>query len=268
MRIVKQLAYGALALLPLMAFASIRRPDVNAGVPVPDRAVAFRATPRQVPPAFFMRSATPHQIEARVMSFDRNHDGAVARDELLERMQGLMERDANRDGVLTPNEIALQSGQLRPPAIVRGFGGAAYGFDEESEDASRAHIDGALADLKLPKRTHERASTVVNRFLDERARRASLEGQPVGPPAPRSAVLKTRPAVPAARGFRGSRLRESERSELAMDLAGVLNDEQCADFFAAVSRRPVVKKSGFVGVRTAFAGTEIRRTNATVVVRP
>ena len=260
---IKRLTFGLFALFPMLVFASMSSHEVKVRTMKQELAVRF---PAQMSPRF-ARGATPDAVGARLMSFDRNHDGAVARDELLERMQGLMERDTNHDGLLTPNEIALQSGQLRPPAIVRGFGGSAYGFDEESEDASRAHIDGALADLKLPKRTHERASTVVNRFLDERARRASLEGQPVGPPTPRSAVAKTRSAVPAVRGFRGSRLRESERSELAMGLAGVLNDEQCADFFAAVSRRPVVKKSGFVGVHTVF-NAENRRTNATVVVRP
>jgi len=278
MRVIKQLGYGAVVLL-LIGFAAIHAIGVNAHLRQSARPPGVFSFSGQVPPRF--PGATPRDVGARIMSFDRNHDGKVAKDELLERMQGLMDRDINHDGVLAADEIALQSNDVRRPTIVRGFGGAAYGFDDESEDASRAHVDGALADLRLPRHTYERASTVVNRFLDERARRRSSERQPemilearvqlrtaVNQSRTPLGSAKPQTVMPAVTRFHAeSRLREAERSELAADLAGILNDEERADFLAAIARRPI-KKFGPSFSRTAVSGADQPQPNATVVVRP
>lgn len=48
----------------------------------------------------------PRQAVAALMAFDKNGDGKLSREELPERMQGMMDRgDSNHDGFLTPEEI-------------------------------------------------------------------------------------------------------------------------------------------------------------------
>src|SRR5205807_7056903 len=55
---------------------------------------------------FGNRGLTADQIVERIMSFDKNKDGKVTKDELPERMQDLIAKgDANKDGALDNAEI-------------------------------------------------------------------------------------------------------------------------------------------------------------------
>lgn len=63
-------------------------------------------------------------IVARIMSFDKNKDGKVTKDELPERMQYLIERgDTNKDGALDKDEIKKLVTTLPPPPGGFGAGG-------------------------------------------------------------------------------------------------------------------------------------------------
>lgn len=67
-------------------------------------------------------------VVARLLSFDRNRDGRIARAELIERMQGLVTRgDVNGDGALDPIEInALIAPVPRLTAGVPQASGSGY----------------------------------------------------------------------------------------------------------------------------------------------
>ena len=55
------------------------------------------------------------EVVARMLQFDKNADGKLAKDELPERMVAMMERgDANKDGFLTRDElVALAQAQMQ-----------------------------------------------------------------------------------------------------------------------------------------------------------
>jgi hypothetical protein len=109
-------------------------------------------------------------VVARIMVFDRNKDGSVAKAELPERMQDLVIRgDADLSGALDATEIRTLA--LRPAnaATVRGFqhtGG--YTFGDEAGVSSRMHIEGAIDDLRLPSDTRDQALAVARTFVDAR----------------------------------------------------------------------------------------------------
>jgi hypothetical protein len=107
-------------------------------------------------------------VVARILSFDRDRDGRVAKGELPERMQNLVALgDAGRDGTLDATEIRKLATTPSAPATGRGFptpGG--YTFGDQVGLSSRAHIEGALEDLRLPASTRDRALAVVRTFVD------------------------------------------------------------------------------------------------------
>ena len=107
-------------------------------------------------------TVNPAAVLDRILSFDANADNRISRDELPERMEGLVSRgDRNQDGFLTPEEIVplvdIQPSAPRRPsnAIARGSGSLA----------------GIITDLKLPPVTHNRALAIVNgpRSVDDPA---------------------------------------------------------------------------------------------------
>jgi hypothetical protein len=78
------------------------------------------------------RGLSVDQIVERIMSFDKNKDGKVTRDELPERMQDLIARgDTNKDGALDNEEIRKLATDLARNRGFRGFadrGGRGAGF--------------------------------------------------------------------------------------------------------------------------------------------
>lgn len=113
-----------------------------------------------------------NDVVARMMSFDRNHDGLIEAGELPDRMQNLFVRgDTGRDGALDGAEIhalattptvALATGGGR-----RGGGGGGYTFGDQVGLSSRSHIDGALDDLMLSSPVKEKAQAIVKTFVDD-----------------------------------------------------------------------------------------------------
>lgn len=104
----------------------------------------------------------PTAVLDRILSFDTNGDHRISRDELPERMEGLVSRgDANKDGVLTAKEIIplidLQASLPERTSIVDG--------------RHSMRLADIIADLKLPPETHNRALAIVTcpRSVDGRA---------------------------------------------------------------------------------------------------
>jgi hypothetical protein len=113
------------------------------------------------------RGVTLEATVARLMSFDANHDGLITRDELPERMQGLVKRAdvLTTDGALDAAEVRRLAERPAPQTAVRGFQGGQYGFSDEGFDFdSRLHIDGALDDLRLARDTRQKAGDVADAF--------------------------------------------------------------------------------------------------------
>src|SRR5438128_8455555 len=99
------------------------------GVAAPARAqVSIAVHP---PPAV---KATPAAVVARLMSFDLNHDGRVARSELPERMQSLLTRgDTSGDEALDVAEVRKLADVPARKETVRGFQSGSYGFGDGGE---------------------------------------------------------------------------------------------------------------------------------------
>jgi hypothetical protein len=208
----------------------------------------------------------------RLLSFDRNSDGRVATDELLERMRHLVARgDADRDGALDDREIrALASTSPAAPNTVRGFGIGQYAVGSETVLSSRAHIKGALDDLKLAEPARLQALAVSEEFLTafnaeatvdllkemevllnqeqladfkmalERQRAVTDLAVHIGRYHldPRQNHL----AHAALGRFSGERrMDDAARSALVERLTGILNEDERDDFRAALGRRPVIK---------------------------
>jgi len=113
--------------------------------------------------------ANPDDVVARMMSFDRDHDGVISKSELPERMQPLLMRgDAGLDGTLNAAEIrTLALGTPTVSATERGFGHpGGYTFGDQGEISSRSHIEGALADLRLDEATNDQARAIVSAFIE------------------------------------------------------------------------------------------------------
>jgi hypothetical protein len=96
-------------------------------------------------------------VVARILSFDANGDLRIARDELPERMQGLVSRgDSNQDGFLARAEVialvsqAVARDRTHLPTIREGFA--------VRRPANLAEIIG---DLKLPPEIHDRALEIL-----------------------------------------------------------------------------------------------------------
>jgi hypothetical protein len=146
-----------IAVLPFTTFASAQTPG-------PDDQARLRL--------FGLPAVTtqmsPDSVVARVMSFDRDNDGRVTRDELPDRMHNLLS-DAT-GGAL--DVAAVRARAMTVPAATatvtgRGFqgSGGGYTFGDQISLSTRPHVDGALDDLRLPALTREQAQAIVTPFM-------------------------------------------------------------------------------------------------------
>src|SRR5579883_3218891 len=99
-------------------------------------------------------------IVARIMSFDKNKDGKVTKDELPERMQCLIERgNTNKDGALDKDEIKKLAATLAPSPGAFGPGG--FGVGGATIEGFRVSpggaIEGVIDDMKLTGKKKEQA---------------------------------------------------------------------------------------------------------------
>jgi hypothetical protein len=70
------------------------------------------------------RGLNTDQIVERLLSFDKNKDGKLTKDELPERMQDLIAKgDANKDGALDKDEIKALAAKLATEGFAGGAGG-------------------------------------------------------------------------------------------------------------------------------------------------
>jgi hypothetical protein len=116
---------------------------------------------------------TPDLVVARLMSFDTNHDGKVARSELPERMQHLLTRGTvGDDGVLDPIEVRSLAAAPPPVVNARGIQPGRYGFGDGFGFDTKLHIEGAIDDLRLAGDARQKAFEVAKAFQDSRIARA------------------------------------------------------------------------------------------------
>ena len=150
-----------------------------AAMAVPQMASAQATTPfRQLGQAAIFGSTidpptNPAIVIARLMTFDRDHDGRLVKSELPERMQNLLAGDSSGDQALDRDEI-LAMARPAPPAPVaatatvpglRG-GGGGYTFGDQVSLSTRSHVEGALDDLRLTPTQQQQALAIVRPFMD------------------------------------------------------------------------------------------------------
>jgi hypothetical protein len=188
--------------------------------------------PRGLPPGAFGarfgrggfaggRGLTADQIVERIMSFDRNGDGKITKDELPERMQDLIARgDTNKDGALDKDEIKKLAADMArdrsfPGFAGRGAGGGGFFPGAGGGFGGAAGIGGvagfgpagaerALADLKLSDKQKEEKAEAVVKAHQEKVRK----------------------------------LLEESRAELLKQMKDVLGEEEFLKFKEAMERRP------------------------------
>lgn len=106
-------------------------------------------------------------IVARLMSFDSDRDGKVTVSELPERMQALVARgDISGDGTLDNAEIAKLATTPSAQDARAFLTASGYTFGDQVGLSSRAHIEGAIEDLRLPGPTREKALDAARWFMD------------------------------------------------------------------------------------------------------
>jgi hypothetical protein len=184
-------------------------------------AVAQSPDRRLLPPPGLVQPAriSVDDIVERIMAFDKNKDGKVTKDELPERMHGLIARgDTNKDGALDRDEIKkLASTPGRPGPI--GFGVKVRAGPGPGGDIIRAgpgpgapagqfrvgpgpgDIEGVVDDLKLSGKKQDRAAAAVKAHQEN--------------------VRK---------------LMDQARAELLQKMKEILSEEELNDFKAALDR--------------------------------
>jgi hypothetical protein len=119
-----------------------------AQAPGPRRAVLITESP---PASFAGPARSPAAVIERLVSFDVNADGRLSRDELPERMQGLVAGgDRNADA-------ALDSDEIRTLVNAASSGATRVSFRPQSSEG----LPGVIRDLKLPPAKHLRALVIV-----------------------------------------------------------------------------------------------------------
>jgi hypothetical protein len=142
---------GFVAMVMLMSTAGIASAQVG-------------VSPAQTPEV----QLTSDDVVARLMFFDRNHDGRVAMAELSERMQPLVIRgDASRDGALDASEIRRLSAAFPVTQLQNAVSSGRYGFADSVGQSSRMHIDNTIDDLRLSPELARQAKSIGSAFADE-----------------------------------------------------------------------------------------------------
>jgi hypothetical protein len=154
------------------------------------------------------RRLTTEDVVERIMSFDKNQDGKVTREELPERMQYLIDRgDTNKDGALDREEIRKLAAELAkegsplagPGPQGRGApGGPGRGLTLEA-------IERAVGELKLDEKKKELAASAVRAQREESVKLTTLV-----------------------------------RSELLLQMSEILSGQEFKDLKAEVARQPGV----------------------------
>jgi hypothetical protein len=119
-------------------------------------------------------------VVERILSFDGDRDGSIAKHELAERMYGLMDRgDADGNGVLDRAELrALARTPARPSPPFGNqlaFGAGSYGFVDDSSFSTSSHLDGALDDLRLGAARRQQALAIAGPFVETLRSRATAD---------------------------------------------------------------------------------------------
>jgi hypothetical protein len=165
---------------------------------------------------------------ARLLSFDRNRDGRVARAELIERMRGLVTRgDVTGDGTLDTTEINALIAPV-PALTARGPQArrSGYALADLFQSSSRVHVDGAIEDLRLESPARERALAIASAYV------APIESQ-----------VRVN-------------LDEPHRIELLERLSAILNPEELDNLRAALERRPIIATEGVIATKRVFVKTK------------
>jgi hypothetical protein len=169
-------------------------------------------------------------VLARVLAFDRDGDGSVAKAELIERMQPLVSRgDVDGNGALDAGEIRALARAPRKALQVQGIHSGTYGFADEEELSSRSHIENTLDDLRLDGATRHRARTVAFQYVDA--------------------------------------LEKTATADLLTDLQGLLTTEQLTDASATVERQLRGRTGGNAVVRHEVIHFEHAVNGAKVTTR-
>jgi len=134
----------------------------------------FAATPAGAPSG---PQATPEDVVARLMWFDRNYDGQIARAELPERLHDMLTRgDKDKNQTLDATEVRqLAAKPVSRQASARGLETGQYGFGDSFGLDSRLHIEGAIDDLRLAQNDRDEAVAIARRFQDARDQQAKSE---------------------------------------------------------------------------------------------
>jgi hypothetical protein len=202
MRRIKPWPAAALATGLVLAGAAV-------GQPPPPKDV-IRVAPGPGRPARPGGLGTDEAFE-RLVAFDKNKDGKVARDELPERMHDLVARgDANKDGALDKDEIQkLVAG----PGGTARVGGPGFGTTVQGDvrigpgpggpgpGPGGERFEGVVEDLKLPGEKKGQALAAVKAHEEE--------------------VRK---------------LMAQAREDLFRKLKGILTEDELKDFKAALDR--------------------------------
>jgi EF hand len=101
------------------------------------------------------------EIVERIMGFDKNRDGKVTKDELPERMHGLIARgDTNKDGALDRDEIKKLASTRIGLDLAR-IENNSPGAPSEERGPGIVGIERVVVDLKLSSKKKDQALAVV-----------------------------------------------------------------------------------------------------------
>jgi hypothetical protein len=154
------------------------------------------------------RNLTENDMVERIMSFDKNNDGKVTKDELPERLQGLIARgDLNKDGALDREEVKKLAANLtREDLFGRGpRGRGARGGAPTGGRLTPAAVERTVDSLKLAGTQKESAAAAIKACKDK-----------VG------------------------KLKELARADLLLRMNEVLKEEEFVKFKAAVEGEPTL----------------------------